>query len=52
MYEVVLGHFYLPKWAGPTSENAFYSTKNLVLSDKIGFKKIKGAVCEQLGIKH
>ena len=49
MYEVVSGHFYLPKWAGPTLENTFYST--LALSDKIGIKKQDG-VLEQFRCKH
>ena len=39
MYEAVSGRFFRPKWAGPTSENTFYSTEILALSDKIGFKK-------------
>ena len=41
MYEVVSGHFYLPKWAGPTSDNTFHSTKNLAIYDMIGLKKSK-----------
>ena len=49
MYDVVSGHFYLPKWLGPTSENTFYSIKNLALSDRIGFKKIQDGVFEQVG---
>ena len=48
IYEVVSGYFYLPKWAGPTSENTFYSTKKIFLSDRIGFKKIQDGVFEQL----
>ena len=48
MYEVVSGHFYLPKWAGATSENTLSSTKNLALSDKMGFKKIQDDVFEQI----
>ena len=48
LYEVVSGHFCLSKWAGPTSENTFYSTKNLSLSDRTGFKKIKNCFFEQL----
>ena len=47
MYEVASGHFYLPKWAGTTSKNTYYSTKNVALSDKIGFKKIQDGVFEQ-----
>ena len=31
----------LIKWAGPISENIFYSTKNVALSDRIGFAKIQ-----------
>ena len=50
MYEVVSGHFYLRKWAGPTSENTFYSTKNFALSDRIGLKK--NCVFEQSEGKH
>ena len=52
MYEVVSGHFYIPKWAGLTSENTFYSTKKLALSDRIGFKKIKVGIFEQFEGKH
>ena len=52
MYEVVSGRFYLSKWVGPTSENTFYSAKNLALSDRIGFKKIQDFVFEQLDGKH
>ena len=44
MCEVVSWHFYIPKGAGPTSENTFCSTKNLALSDRIGFKKIQDGV--------
>ena len=46
MYEVVSGNFYLPKCAGPNSENTFYSAKHLALSDKIGLKKIQDVVFE------
>ena len=52
MYEVVSGHFYLPKWAGPTSENTFYSTKNVNLSERIGFKKIQDGIFVQFEAKH
>ena len=52
MCEVVSLHFYLPKWAGPTSENTFYSTKNLALSDRTGLKKIQDGVFEQFEGKH
>ena len=38
MNEVVPGHFYLHKWEGSISENTFYSTKNLALSDRIFLK--------------
>ena len=48
MHEVVSGHFYLQKLAGPTSENTFYSTKNRALSDRIGFKKIQDVFFEQI----
>ena len=44
MYEFVLGHSYLPKWAGPTVENTYYSTVKLALSDRIGFTKNKDDV--------
>ena len=48
MYEVVSEHFCLPKYAGPISENTFYSTKNLALNNRIGITKIQNAVCKQL----
>ena len=52
MNEVVSGHFYIPKWAGSTSENTFYDTKYLAISDWIGFKKINDGVFEQFQGKH
>ena len=52
IYEVLSGYFYLPKWAGPTSENTFYSTKYHALSDGIVFTKITDGVFEQFGGKH
>ena len=45
----VLEHFHLPKWIDPTSQNTFYSPKNLALSDKRNLKKIQDGVFEQLG---
>ena len=52
MYGVVSGYCYIPKWAGPTSESTFYSTKNHALSEWIGFKKIKDGAFEQFESKH
>ena len=52
MYEVVSGNFYLPKLAGPPSENTFYSAKTLPLSDKIGSKIIQCGFFEQFDCKH
>ena len=44
MYVVVSGHISIPKWGGPTSENTFYSTKNLATSDRISLNKIQNGV--------
>ena len=52
MYKFVSGHFYLPKWAGPTVENTFYSPKKLAHFDRTGLQKIQDGVCEQKGGKH
>ena len=49
MCGVVSGHFYIPKLAGPTSQNTFYCTNNLALSDRISLKKFKSGVYKQLG---
>ena len=49
MYEGVAGHFYLPKWAGPTVENTFCSTKNPARSEKK--KKLKKFKMEILAIR-
>ena len=47
-----LFHFYLLKWAGPTLENTYNGTKNIALSDRIGFKKIQDGVFVQFKGKH
>ena len=53
MCEIVSRYLnYIPKWAGPTSGNTFYSTKNPALSGRIGFKKIQDGVFEQFEGKH
>ena len=51
MNEVVPWHFYLPMLAA-TSENKFYITKNIALSDRRGFKNIQDSTFEQFGGKH
>ena len=52
MCEVVSGHFYIPKWAGLTLKNTFFSTKNFALCDRIGLKKNQDGVFEQFEGKH
>ena len=47
MYEVVLGHIYLPKWVGPIWRTHFIVPKILLFW--IIFKKIQDGGFEQLG---
>ena len=47
-FDIGSGHFYLPKWGGPASENTICTTNNLALSDRTALKKIQDDVFEQL----